>query len=168
MDSTTTSRRAPGHHSTAAEASPRGSRGSGAAPDGGPDSADRARGAVGAAIVVLRNLDVVLVLLGAPVALALGAPVFGVLVGAGGWLLQRVLAVVDRRIIDRAAEPGSRLGLDFVEAFARIWLLAGAIIIAGVIGRHADGLAAAVLIFAAYSVALAVRVASGRPGGDER
>jgi hypothetical protein len=124
-------------------------------------------GRVGAAelLAVVRHLDVVAVLIGAPLALVLGAPAFGVLVGAGGWLVQRAVAVADRMLIVKAAEPGSRLGLNFVDAFARIWLLAGAIIIAGVVGHRSDGLAAALLIFAAYSLALAVRLARGRSAG---
>ena len=168
MDSTTTSRRAPGHHPTAGRTPSTRAEPEPASSAGTPEPQELKRAAPTFARVIGGYLDVALLAVGVPLALALGAPVFGVLVGAGGWLLQRVLAIVDRRIIDKAAEPGSRLGLNFVEAFARIWLLAGAIIIAGVVGRHADGLAAAVLIFAAYSLALAVRVASGRPGGDER
>jgi hypothetical protein len=120
------------------------------------------------ALAVLHHLDVVLVALAIPVALALGAPALGVCVGAGGWLLQRALAVADRRLIVKAAQPGSRLGLNFIDAFARIWLLAGAIVIAGVVGGRRDGLASALLIFAAYSVAFAVRVARGRPEVDRR
>src|SRR5439155_10558183 len=108
-----------------------------------------------------RNVDVLLLLVALPLALALGAPTFGVLVGAGGWLLQRALALLDRRLIVKAAEPGSRLGLNFVDAFARIWLLAGAIVAAGAIGGPSDGLAAAVLTFGAYSLAFAVRLAGG-------
>src|SRR6266702_3927970 len=122
----------------------------------------------GDVLAVLRHLDVVLVLLATPVALVLGAPALGFCVGAGGWLAQRALAVADRRLIAKAAEPGSRLGLNFIDAFARIWLLAGAIIIAGVVGGRRDGLAAALLIFAAYSVAFAMRLARGRPKGEER
>jgi hypothetical protein len=116
-------------------------------------------------LALVRYLDVVFVITATPVALALGAPLLGVFVGLGAWLLQHVLALVDRRLIVKAAEPGSRLGLNFVDAFARIWLLAGGIIIAGVVGGRRDGLAAALLIFAAYSVALAVRLARGRSGG---
>src|SRR5437763_15307067 len=71
---------------------------------------------------VVRYLDVVTVLIAVPLALALGAPVFGVLVGAGGWLLQRAVKAADHRLIVKAAEPGSRLGLDFIDAFGRIWL----------------------------------------------
>jgi len=114
-----------------------------------------------------QNLDLVLLPVGVALALALGAPVFGVLVGAGGWLLQRAAGLVDHRIIERVAEPGSRLGLNFVDGFARIWLLAGAIVLAGAAGHRSDGLAAAVLIFAAYSLAFAVRLARGRAGGPQ-
>ena len=116
-------------------------------------------------LAVVRYLDVVFVIVAAPVALALGAPAFGVLVGLGAWLLQSAMGAVDRRLIVKAAPPGSRLGLNFVDAFARVWLLAGGIVIAGAVGHHRDGLASALLIFAAYSVALAVRVARGRSGG---
>ncbi len=115
-------------------------------------------------IKLLRYLDVVLVVLAVPVALALGAPALGLLVGAGAWLAQRVLAYTDRRWIARAREPGSRLGLDIVDSFGRIWLLAGAIVLAGAVGGRADGLAAALTIFAAYSVAFATRLAGGRQG----
>jgi hypothetical protein len=113
-------------------------------------------------------LDIVALAIATPLALALGAPVLGFCVGVGGWLAQRALAVADRRLIVKAAEPGSRLGLNFIDAFGRIWLLAGAIIIAGVVGGRRDGLAAALLIFAAYSFAFAVRLARGRPGVDQR
>jgi hypothetical protein len=112
-----------------------------------------------------RFADVLLVLAAAPLALALGAPALGVLLGTGGWLLQRAMALVDRRLIVKAAEPGSRLGLNFIDAFGRIWLLAGAIIVAGVAGGRRDGLAAALLVFAAYTIAFAVRIARGRAGG---
>jgi hypothetical protein len=117
------------------------------------------------AIALARNLDLVLLPAGVALALALGAPTFGVLVGGGGWLLQRLLAVVDHMVIVKAAEPGSRLGLNFIDAFGRIWLLAGAIVIAGAVGNRRDGLAAAIVILAAYSFAFATRLARGRAGG---
>ena len=117
------------------------------------------------AISLLRYLDVVLVALATVPVLVLGAPAFGYLVAAGAWVLQRVLAEVDRRLVNRALEPRTRLGLNLFEAFGRIWLLAGAIILAGVAGDRSDGLTAAVTIFCAYSVAFAVRLAKGRPPG---
>jgi hypothetical protein len=114
-------------------------------------------------LVILRYLDVVLVAIAAPVVLVLGAPAPGYAVGAGAWVLQRVLGQFDRRWVSRAAEPRAQLGLNLFEAFGRIWLLAGAIVLAGVLGGRADGLTAALTIFAAYSVAFAIRVISGPP-----
>jgi hypothetical protein len=119
-------------------------------------------------LVLARNLDLLVMPAGVALALALGGPVFGLLAGAGGWLLQRAAAVVDRRLIERAAEPGSQLGLNFVDAFARIWMLAGAIVLAGAAGHRSDGLAAALVILISYSLSFAVRLASGRPGGPRR
>ncbi|HEV3323830.1 MAG TPA: hypothetical protein VG147_16770 [Solirubrobacteraceae bacterium] len=111
----------------------------------------------------LQYLDVVLVVLATPAALAFGAPAFGLLIAVGAWLLQRVLAHTDRRWIARAREPRTQLGLNLFEAFGRIWLLAGAIVVAGVVGGRADGLTAALTICGAYSVAFAIRVLSGPP-----
>ena len=119
------------------------------------------------ALSLALNVDLVLLPIGAAIALALGAPVFGVLVGTGGWLLQRAAAAIDHRLIVKAAEPGSRLGLNFIDGFARIWLLAGAIVLAGAAGHRKDGLAAALVILVAYSVSFAVRIARGRAGGPQ-
>jgi hypothetical protein len=115
-------------------------------------------------MVVLRYLDVVLLVLGAPVAFALGAPVLGYAVGGAAWILQRVIAATDRSLIGKVTEPTRQLGYNLLEAFGRIWLLAGAIVIAGLVGR-AHGLTAALVILGAYSVAFVIRLASGPPGG---
>src|ERR1700726_715285 len=100
-------------------------------------------------MVVPRYLDVVLVAIGAVPAIALGAPTFGYLVGAGAWILQRIIAATDRRLLlNKAADEASnfrrQLGLHLFEPFVRIWLLAGAIVLAGVAGHRADGLTAAI------------------------
>ncbi|HTR89118.1 MAG TPA: hypothetical protein VMG62_03300, partial [Solirubrobacteraceae bacterium] len=113
----------------------------------------------------LEHLDVLFVVLASAVALALGAPAFGVVVGAVAWLVQKALQHADRRWIGARHEPRKQLGLNLFEAFGRIWLLAGAIVLAGAVGGRADGLWAALMIFAAYSVAVAIRLLSGRPSG---
>jgi hypothetical protein len=126
--------------------------------DGGPSVG-------GPALSVVRYLDVILVVLAVPVALALGAPVVGVVVSAAAWLVQRLLARAGQRwIAGRGAD--ARFGLNLVDGFGRIWLLAGAIVLAALIGGRRDGLAAALLIFCAYSIAFALRLISGRPQGD--
>jgi hypothetical protein len=114
--------------------------------------------------VVLRYIDVVLVAVAAIPALALGAPPVGYAIGASVWILQRIIAITDRRWIGRLAEPRKQLGFNLFEAFGRIWLLAGGIVAAGLV-RRADGLTAALVILGAYSVALLIRLASGPPQG---
>jgi hypothetical protein len=114
-------------------------------------------------MIVLTFLDVFVVVIGTPVAIALGAPAFGCLMGAAAWIVQRVIYYFDRRYTAKLSEPRKQLGFNLFEAFGRIWLLGGAIIIAGVAGGRADGLAAALTIFAAYSVGLVVRILSGPP-----
>ena len=112
-------------------------------------------------MAVLRYLDVVVVAIVAVPAIVLGAPALGYLVGAAGWVLQRIIAATDRRWI-RKLNGRTQLGVNLFEAFGRIWLLAAAIVIAGVVTR-ADGLTAALVIFGAYSVAFVIRVISGPP-----
>jgi hypothetical protein len=121
--------------------------------------------AVRSPVELLRYLDVVLVAIAAPIALALGAPALGLAIAAGAWLGQRLLAQLDRRWIEGTTALRARFGVNLVEAFGRIWLLAGAIVIAAVAGGRSDGLAASLMIFGAYSIAFAVRLVDGRPGG---
>jgi hypothetical protein len=111
----------------------------------------------------LQYLDVMLVLIAMAPAVALGAPVLGYAIGAGGWILQRVIGEVDRRWTRKAATPVKQLGVTLFEGFARIWLLAGFILIAALVGGRRDGLTTSLVIFGAYSVAFAIRVISGPP-----
>jgi hypothetical protein len=113
-----------------------------------------------------RYVDVLLVAIGAAVALPLGAPVLGYAIGAGTWLLQRLVQEVDKRWIAKAATPVRHLGFTLFEAFGRIWLLAGGLIVAIVVGTRADALTAGLIIVVAYTVAFAVRVTSGPPTGQ--
>jgi hypothetical protein len=114
-------------------------------------------------MIALTYLDVFVVVIATPVAIALGAPAFGCLMGAGAWIVQRIIHYLDRRYTAKLSEPRKQLGFNLFEAFGRIWLLGGAIIIAGAAGGRADGLAAALTIFAAYSICFVVRIITGPP-----
>jgi hypothetical protein len=111
----------------------------------------------------LRYLDVVVIVVATAPALVLGAPAFGFLVGAGGWLLQRALQAYDRRLTARIDDSLQRAGYRLFESFGRIFLLAGAIVLAAAAGNHKDGLTAALVIMGAYSCAFVVRLISGPP-----
>jgi hypothetical protein len=118
------------------------------------------------AMNLVHYADVVLVAIGAAVAIPLGAPVLGFVIGAGTWLLQRVVQEVDKRWIAKVGKPVRRLGYTLFEAFGRIWLLAGGIIVAIAVGSRADALTAGLIILCAYTVAFVVRLSSGRPQGQ--
>jgi ABC-type methionine transport system permease subunit len=109
------------------------------------------------------NLDLLLVVGAVVPALALDAPEPGFALGAAGWVLSRLVAVFDRRLIRKASDPVKQAAASLFEAFGRIWLLAGVIVLSAVLGGRSDGLTASVVIFAAYSVAFIVRLVSGPP-----
>ncbi|MCK9247977.1 MAG: hypothetical protein M0P31_03245 [Solirubrobacteraceae bacterium] len=103
---------------------------------------------------LLRFLDVLLVLLTLPVALLLGAPVGGCLIGAGAWVLQRVIA---EAVVERArasADVRTAVKLNVGALLVRAWLVALAVVVAGVAIGDRHGAAAAITILAAFSVYL--------------
>lgn len=119
-------------------------------------------------MAALRYIDAVIVIVAVPILLVVGAPALGSAVGAGAWVLQRLIQIADAAWTNRVEDSLRRAGTRLFEAFARIWLLAGAIVVAGVAGGRRDGLTAAIVIFCAYSIALMVRIASGPPQGSAK
>jgi hypothetical protein len=114
-------------------------------------------------MLALRYIDVLFAVIAAAVAIALGAPALGCAIGAGCWALQRVVQVIDRSWARRMREPRAALGVSLFERFGRIWLLAGAIVVAGLAGGRSDGLAAALIIFGAYTIRFVIGLVSGPP-----
>jgi hypothetical protein len=118
------------------------------------------------AISARKYLDLVIVAVATVPALALGAPVLGYLVGAAAWFVQRALQAFDLRQTANIDDSLRRAGVRTFEAFGRIWLLAGAIVLAAVVGTHKDGLTAALVICLAYSVVFVTRLMSGPPQAE--
>jgi hypothetical protein len=120
-------------------------------------------------MVFLRYLDVCLVLATAPIVLAGGGPALGYGLGAGAWILTRagVAFVHDRA--RRAGDSRVRAGLHVAGMLGRVWLVAAAIILARYDGSKADGVMAASLLLAAFTVYLVMSFItrdgplSGRP-----
>jgi hypothetical protein len=88
-----------------------------------------------------------------------GLPMLGYAVGAGAWLAQRAIQLVAAR---RAAEDlagGNRrraMGTIAVTTLGRVWLMAAAVLLVGLVEREA-GLAAAVLVAVLFTVSLAAQ-----------
>ena len=118
---------------------------------------------VGMDMLALRYLDVLFAVIAAAVAIALGAPVLGCALGGGCWVFQRVVQAADRSWARRLREPRAQLGVSLFERFGRIWLLAGAIVVAGLAGGRSDGLAAAIIVFCAYTIRFVIGLVSGPP-----
>ena len=57
-----------------------------------------------------RYIDVIVLAIGAAVAIPLGAPVGGYAIGAGTWLLQRLVAGLDAHLIAKITAPVKHLG----------------------------------------------------------
>jgi hypothetical protein len=106
--------------------------------------------------VALQYLDIVLVLVVAGPVLAAGAPALGFTVGAATWILARLASIAVERRIAGVGDIRRRLGMGVAFSMARVWVLAIAIIVAGVGASRADGLTAALVIFGAFSMRFAI------------
>ena len=100
----------------------------------------------------LRYLDVCLVLATAPFVLLGNLPIAGYLIGAGAWLLTRAEPATCRRARAASARPSCARGCRWPSMMGRVWLVALAIILARVDGGKDDGIMAAALLLAAFTV----------------
>jgi hypothetical protein len=107
-------------------------------------------------VFYLRYLDVCLVLATAPFVLVGGMPTLGYLIGAGAWLLTRGGTAFLHAQARRASDAKIRAGLMVAALLGRVWLVALAIILARYAGSKGDGIMAAALLLAAFTVYLAM------------
>lgn len=97
---------------------------------------------------IARNFDLLILILALPAFIALDAPIAGYLAAGGAWLLGRIgKAMADRRRAEalQAANRNAALGLTAAAMLGRLWLLAGAILVVGLVAERDAGLAGAVL-----------------------
>ena len=107
---------------------------------------------------LVRYVDLALLALALPVFVLADWPILGYVVAAGAWLLQRgVLVVVEHRVAAALArgERRSAMGFTAVSSLGRVWLLALAVLLVGLLGEDEDGLAAALLLVVLFTVQLA-------------
>jgi len=106
----------------------------------------------------VRWIDVVLVALTAPVAILAGAPVLGIVAGAGGWILTRLIGAFLESRAKQAATPKAHVAVLFASMMGRAWLAGLTILAAGLAGAREDGLAAAVTVLVAFTVYLILAI----------
>jgi hypothetical protein len=118
----------------------------------GSDAATRGRPGL-----ALRYADLALLALALPVFVLADLPLVGYAAAAAAWLAQHAILVLAERGAARAMAGGDRrraLGLVAASTLGRVWLVALAILLVGLLGEREDGLAAAVLTLALVTVHL--------------
>jgi hypothetical protein len=120
----------------------------------------------------MRYGDLVLLALALPAFLIAGWPMLGYGVAAAAWLAQRgIQALAGRRVRSSIASGDRRAALGIMGAttLGRVWLIALAVLIVGLVERDA-GLAAALLSAALFTLYFASQVIDRllHPEGVER
>jgi hypothetical protein len=106
-------------------------------------------------MLLLRYFDVALVLVAAPIMLLIGVPALGYGVGAGAWLVLRAVGVAVERTADASKDARAQISIRLGYMLGRLFLLALAVVVARRSGTRDDGLAALVVVAAAFTVQLA-------------
>jgi hypothetical protein len=99
----------------------------------------------------LRNIDLLVLLAALPVFILVGAPLIAWFVAGGAWIAGRIgmeLAARRRRTALAASNRNAALGVTAMAVMGRVWLLALAILLVGLLYDREAGLAAAVLALA--------------------
>ena len=103
-------------------------------------------------LVLLRWLDVVLVVLAAPFVVLMDLPVLGYVVGAGAWIVNRLIGVGVEKLAGGQQDVRRAVGLNLFALIARTWLVGLTILAVGLAGEREDGLTAAILVLAAFTL----------------
>ena len=111
-------------------------------------------------MTLLRYLDVVLVLLAAPILLLIGVPALGYGVGAGAWLLLRAVGIAVEHAASASGDARIQITVRLGYMLGRIFLLALAVILARRSGGRDDCLTALAVIVFAFTVQLATSAAN--------
>jgi hypothetical protein len=105
-------------------------------------------------LAFVRYLDVVVVILAAPFVLLLGGPMLGYAVGAGAWIVTRILGALVERYA-RTRDFKAQIALNFGVLMGRVWIVGIAILVVGKTGESEDGLTAALVALVAFTIYLA-------------
>ena len=114
-------------------------------------------------LAALTYLDVVVLVVAAPIMLLIGVPAVGYLVGAVAWIVLRAVGVAVDRAAGAAVDPRREAGLRLAYLLGRLFLLAIAVILVRDGAGRDDGLTALLVIVFAYTVQLVLSFLN-RPG----
>ena len=103
-------------------------------------------------LVLFRWLDVILVVLAAPFVVLMELPVLGYAVGAAAWIANRAIGVLVERVATAQDDLRRAVGFNLGALIARSWLVGLTILAVGLAGEREDGLTAAILMLAAFTL----------------
>jgi hypothetical protein len=102
----------------------------------------------------LAYLDVVVLVVAAPIMLLIGVPAAGYLIGAGAWIVLRVVGVAVERVVPALHDPRGEVTLRLAYMLGRLFTLAIAVIVARNGAGRSDGLTALLVIVFAFTIQL--------------
>ena len=105
-------------------------------------------------MAILSYLDVVLLVLAAPIMLLIGVPAAGYGVAAGVWIVLRATGVAVDRLATASGDSRGQIGLRMAYMFLRLFVLALTIVFLRKAGGKDDGLTALVVIVFAFTIQL--------------
>jgi hypothetical protein len=116
-----------------------------------------------------KYVDPLLLALGLVVFLLADLPMLGYAVGAAVWIAQRVVQVVAAKRAQAELVAGNRqkaMGIVAATTLGRVWLMATVVLVLGLTADKEDGLAAAVMVLAFFTVSFAAQGLSYVLGGE--
>jgi hypothetical protein len=105
-------------------------------------------------VTALAYLDVIVLVVAAPIMLLIGVPAVGYLVGAGAWIVLRAVGVAVERAAGAADDPRREASLRLAYLLGRLFLLAIAVILVRNGSGRDDGLTALLVIVFAFTMQL--------------
>ena len=105
-------------------------------------------------VTLLAYLDVVLLVVAAPIMLLIGVPAVGYLVGGGVWIALRAVGVAIDRVVPSLHDPRGEVTLRLAYLLGRLFLLAIAVIVVRNGAGRDDGLTALLVIVFAFTTQL--------------
>jgi hypothetical protein len=103
----------------------------------------------GGELSVLRYLDVVLIVVAAPIMILIGVSAAGYAAGAGAWIVLRAIGIPVERFAAESTDPSRQIGIRLGYMLARLFLLALAVVfVRKGSGQDAAITALAVIVFA--------------------
>lgn len=107
----------------------------------------------------LAFFDVIALVVAAPIMLLIGVPASGYAIGAGAWIALRAAGLGIDHVIENA-DARQQLSLRMAHMFARLFVLAIAVIIARNTGGRDAGITCLAVVVFAYTISLAVSAAT--------